>query len=255
MRLSLPILLDELVEIPVSLPDDEILIDRLGSPSELVTQTWLSMLAQSYQRGELFTLQLHPERTALCADSLLTVLAEARQQSPAVWCARLDEIATWWRARSTASLEISSESDGEYHCHVDGPEGITVLARGVDVRAPSTAWMNGYQIVKAENFHCRSPFRPVIGVSPMSSLQLIHFLRQQGYVVEPSPAKELYSYYLDSPDFTDAEEREVVKAIGSSGCPLVRLANWPDGCASALCVSGDIDAFTLWDYGLRLFGR
>jgi hypothetical protein len=255
IRLSLPKLANELVEIPVSLPDDEILIDRLGSPSRLVTQTWLSMLNQSYRRGELFTLQLHPERTTLCADSLLSVLAEARQLTPAIWCARLDEIATWWRERSTARLEISTDVDGEYYFHVEGPEAITVLARGVDLQAPNTAWLNGYRMVNAHSFHCRSPFRPVIGVSPTASPQLIHFLRQQGYVLESNSAKELYSTYLDSPDFTDADERKVVEAIEGSGHPLVKLGHWPDGYASALCVSGDIDAFTLWDYGLRVFGR
>ena len=37
--------------------------------------------------------------------------------------------------------------------------------------------------------------------------------------------------------------------------PLVRLGRWPNGARSALCVTGDIDALTIWDYGLRFLGR
>jgi hypothetical protein len=32
------------------------------------------------------------------------------------------------------------------------------------------------------------------------------------------------------------------------------LGLWPAGARSALAVTGDIDALTLWDFGLRLLG-
>ncbi|MDO8567823.1 MAG: polysaccharide deacetylase family protein, partial [Dehalococcoidales bacterium] len=59
--LSMPRFSGGLVEIPVSLPDDEILIDRLHIP-ERVGDVWGRILAETHRRGELFTLQLHPER-------------------------------------------------------------------------------------------------------------------------------------------------------------------------------------------------
>ncbi|MFX1475660.1 MAG: hypothetical protein ACFFCO_09345, partial [Promethearchaeota archaeon] len=61
-RPSLPRLHNQLVEIPVSLPDDEMLGDRLRGGTGLVERAWRRILAETYQRGELFTIQLHPER-------------------------------------------------------------------------------------------------------------------------------------------------------------------------------------------------
>jgi hypothetical protein len=254
-RLSLPRQVNGLVEIPVSLPDDEILVDRLAGSHELVTRVWLSMLSQSYQRGECFTLQLHPERTAMCAGSLAAVLAEARSRIPAVWCARLNEVAAWWKARNQASLEISSQGDGEYNCLVSGPEGLTVLARGVTTDVPTSTWMNGYQEVKARHFHMQSSLRPLVGVPPSSPARLTSFLQQQGFAVERSTARELYGCYIDEQDFTDTDEYKIMEIIESSKCPIVRMGYWPNGYASAMCVTGDIDAFTLWDFGLRMLGK
>jgi hypothetical protein len=99
LRPSLPMLNDNLVEIPVSLPDDEILIERLDGDEILIESVWKHILYQSYQRGELFTLQLHPERIWICQNALSTIIREARLLFPTVWCARMDEVAAWWKAR------------------------------------------------------------------------------------------------------------------------------------------------------------
>ena len=37
--------------------------------------------------------------------------------------------------------------------------------------------------------------------------------------------------------------------------PLLRLGRWPGGAKSALAVTGDVDALTIWDYALRFFGH
>jgi peptidoglycan/xylan/chitin deacetylase (PgdA/CDA1 family) len=254
-RLSLPRLGNKLVEIPVSLPDDEILIDRLGGSTSLVEKTWRRILSQTYQQGELFTLQLHPERIGLCVDGLSAVLSEARALTPVVWCARLDEIAAWWKVRTRAAIEVSKADDGGYHCVVSGPSGITVLVRAVDIDVPDLPWADGYWRVEATRFTIRSALRPLIGVSPSISIALIHFLRQQGYFVEISQESKLYTYYIDQVNFDCSQKREVLDHIEGSGCPLVRLGRWPNGAQSALCVTGDVDALTLWDYGLRLIGK
>jgi len=254
-RLSLPLLKDQLVEIPVSLPDDEILIERLGGAGDIVMETWLRILSQSYKFGELFTIQLHPERIKLCADGLSAVLSNACAQTPKVWCARLDEIATWWKARFGATIQVSTNNDGEYHCIVNGPKGTTVLARALQVNVPSSPWMNGYRALKATHFNVQSPMRPFIGVSPSTSIELLHFLRQQGFLVEISQDNMLYSCFIDQVDFDSSQERTVLDKIEGSGCSLLRLGRWPDMAQSALAVTGDIDALTLWDYGLRLIGK
>lgn len=254
-RLSLPRLVDGLVEIPVSLPDDEMLVDRKGCTPELVRRVWLNMLAQSYRHGELLTLQLHPERIALCTDPLAALLAEARRRSPAVWCAQLNEVAAWWRARSQARFEISYQGDDHYQCLVNGPQGLTVLARGVSTEAPTSAWMNGYSVVHARCFNFHSPLRPLVGVAPSSPPGLISHLRQLGFAVEPTPDKELYGCHIEQPDFAGTDERRIMEIIRKSDRPVVRLGYWPNAYASALCITGDIDAFTLWDFALRILGK
>jgi hypothetical protein len=255
-RLSLPRLCNQVVEIPVSLPDDEILLDRLGGETNgLVEKAWRRILFQTYQRGGLCTIQLHPERIARCADGLSAVLAEAHTFTPSVWVARLDEIAAWWRARAGANVEIADAGNSEFHLVVAGPSGITVLARAFQVDAATVPWADGYRRVEAMSFTVRAPYRPFIGLSPGASPKLTDFLQQQGYVVETSEESHRYSYYFDQTEFTSEHERPLLAQIEGTDRPLVRLGRWPNGARSALAITGDIDALTIWDYGLRLFGR
>ena len=64
-----------------------------------------------------------------------------------------------------------------------------------------------------------------------------------------------YSYYLDRATFTAEDQRPLLAEIEGADKPLVRLGRWPNGARSALAVTGDIDALTLWDYGLRFIGK
>ena len=67
----LPFRRDGFVEIPVSLPDDEIPLDRMYiHDAGYLSEMWRRILDTSYQRGELFTLQLHPERIDFFAGAL-----------------------------------------------------------------------------------------------------------------------------------------------------------------------------------------
>ena len=82
-----------LVELPVALPDDEILIDGLGieSPAEL-TRIFGAMLKPCLQSGGLLVLQIHPERFHLCSEALEGLLRGARDEN--AWVAPLAEIAS-----------------------------------------------------------------------------------------------------------------------------------------------------------------
>jgi len=84
---------------------------------------------------------------------------------------------------------------------------------------------------------------------------LFSFVRQQGYIVEISEQDHHYAYYLNQTDFTAEDQRLLLAHIERTDRPLVRLGRWPNGARSALAITGDIDALTLWDYGLRFFGR
>ena len=254
-RLSLPLLYNQLVEIPVSLPDDEILIDRMHSETgSLVKEAWQHILSQTYQRGELFTIQLHPERIASCVDGLSTVLTDARRFTPPVWIARPAEIAAWWRDRSTTTVQITDVEEKKIKLVVAGPSETTVLARSVQVDVATKPWADGYRLVETMTFTASAPCRPFIGVSPDASPSLLDFLRRQGYIIEISERPHRYAYYFDEPNFTPDRERSVVACIEETNDPLIRLDPWPDGAKSALCITGDIEALTIWDYVLRMFG-
>jgi len=92
---SLPRIEDGVVRLPVSLPDDEMLIERLAiaHPEELLAY-WLEMLKRSHERSELLVLQIHPERFPICKEALGLLLEEVRKRN--IWNATLREVASWW---------------------------------------------------------------------------------------------------------------------------------------------------------------
>jgi peptidoglycan/xylan/chitin deacetylase (PgdA/CDA1 family) len=255
---SLPELQEGLVRLPYSIPDDESLVDRLrlaDSPA-MMTRLWQAILKQSYDLGELFVLGLHPERFKLCRVPLLETLRQARALSPAVWITRLDQVSDWWRARTAATATLTATGPYQFRVTVgDGPPGLTVLARNVAINGPVQAWGPDYQRVEATDFTLTATTKPVIGLSPGTASALADFLRQQGYILETSTDAGTYSFYLDRPDFSPQEQRPLLADIEGGRSPLVRLARWPRGARSALVVSGDIDALTIWDYTLRMRER
>ncbi len=254
--LGLPKQTGNLVQIPYCVPDDEALIERLKLDDvEAMSDIWLAILERTYDLGELFTLGLHPERIGMLQKPLTAVLTQARCLSPGVWIARLDEIARWWQARRRATFEVATEGDGTFRLAVNGPPGTTVMARGVKADVPAEPWGDGFDCISATSFRFQARQRPCIGLSPDSDTTLLDFLRQQGYWVETSNEDQAYSIYLRQSRFSAEDERALLQRLAQSDAPLLRLGRWPDGARSALCISGDIDAMTLWDYGLRLLGR
>jgi hypothetical protein len=253
---SLPSLAEGLVRIPYSLPDDESLVERLELQSQAeMSALWLAILHRTHELGELFTVGLHPERAALCLEPLTAVLAGAQSLKPPVWIARLDEITAWWRDRFEATVEIDEAGADRFRWTVVAPPGTTVLARGVEVDTPTAPWAGTYRRVGATVFTIQAKTRPWIGLSPATSPKMAHFLRQQGYVVESAPEPGRHTYYLDQPEFSAEDKRRILTQIEETNHPLVRLGRWPDGAHSALAITGDIDALTLWDYVLRFVGR
>lgn len=252
---ALPRIEGRIVRLLYCIPDDEVIVDRLHlTASEQISDVWLTMLRRTNELGEVLILGVHPERIALCEVPLTAVLTEARSLVPGVWIAPLDEIATWWRARTGAKITVSDLGHNMLQLNTDGPPQTTVLARSVEVKSPSEPWSDGYRCIEATNFTSQAPVRPFIGIAPGSSPALVSFLRQQGYIIEVSADNWLYPFYLDRPIFTPEDERPLLTQIESGNWPLIRLGRWPAGAHSALSVTGDIDALTIWDYILRLFG-
>jgi hypothetical protein len=253
---ALPRIENGIIEIPYCLPDDEALIERLQFADERArSQPWLDMLEETHRLGELLTLGLHPERIFLCEAPLRKALQQARRLSPVVWIARLDEIAKWWSQRAAIKPSVTTMGRDEYCLEAEKLMGLTVLGRNVEVIGPTQKRDDRYVQATGEVFQFRSSTRPVIGISPSSDSALEAFLRQQGYVVEIAENMENCSIFLHRPQFAREDERALLAEIEGGGTALIRFGRWPHGAKSALCITGDIDALTIWDYGLRILGK
>jgi peptidoglycan/xylan/chitin deacetylase (PgdA/CDA1 family) len=102
-----------LLRIPTSIPDDEMLFDRLRitDPWE-VGRIWTRVMQRVYELGGLYTLNLHPERALSCKQALDLLLSFACTRPLPVWMASLREVARWWKERSQFRLIITSQAPG-----------------------------------------------------------------------------------------------------------------------------------------------
>lgn len=233
------------VEIPVSLPDDEIMLDRMyiNDPGYL-EKAWTGILEETYRRGELFTLQLHPERISFFTEPLRELLARARGKKPGVWITTLDRIADWWVDRSQNRMDFV-RAENRYLAHVKCCAGTTVFLRsgGAErVAGTGTVSVDGR-------------VRPCAGISPSASREVVQKLTDVGYVLEAGNTAEDFAVHLGSPTRNDhATLRRCLDTLDRCDGPLLRFGAWPHGNRSALAVTGDIDALTLWDFVHRFRG-
>ncbi len=254
-HLALPRLIGNLVDVPVSLPDDEMLVDRLNDKSGvLVEKIWKHIFLQTYSRGELFTVQLHPERTLLCVNALAALLSETQNLTPSVWIARLDEIAAWWRKRTEAKVETKCCGDDLWQISAVAPSGTMLLTKNVDLLEPSDPWFMDWRLVKGTTCHTKSKLLPIIGLSAACPPAMISFLQQQGFIIQIDTESDKYSIYFNQTHFSERDERPLMLELEKSQMPLVKLSRWPNAARSVISITGDIDALTLKDYGLRFLG-
>jgi peptidoglycan/xylan/chitin deacetylase (PgdA/CDA1 family) len=236
------------VEIPVSLPDDEILLDRMYiHDAEYLGKVWREILDASYRRGELFTLQLHPERIDFFADALRDLLREARDRRPGVWIATLDSIAEWWVDKSANRIDLVRDG-GKFRADIKACPGATVYLRTSNVERvvePGTIAIDAGE----------TNVRPCAGISPGSDRELVQTLVEMGYVVEIGEEQEGFAVHLGRRDDSDLDTvLDCVARLRACPGPLVRFGSWPHGNRSALAVTGDIDALTIWDFVHRFRG-
>jgi len=251
-KLSLPNFWANVLDIPVSLPDDEMLVDRLEFSNHEISQVWDSILEMSYQTGELFTLQLHPERINKCHLALERLLVSATSKEPKIWITTLSEMAEWWKEKNTFKFKILKTDIANYEVEADCSENASILAKNIEVHCDTQDWFNGYKLIDARYFQLKSNFRPFIGVSKNCPESVIKLLKNDGYILEISDNKNDYAVYLDK-SFDSTNERKIIETIENSGAPILRFWRWPDRAKSALCITGDIDALTLWDFVSRIW--
>jgi peptidoglycan/xylan/chitin deacetylase (PgdA/CDA1 family) len=252
--LSLPRFENGIIEIPVSIPDDEALVDRMGiTDQKKIGAIWLDIMQKIYNSGELFNLSLHPERIEYCETGLLEMLRKAKEKNPPIWMATLKEIAEWWREKEKFAFDIERQGGGRYRVKAECSERATVLIKNGRVNVPANQWFDGYQHIGDREFILESPARPVIGVEAGISPAAVKFLQSDGYIVDPDTGPEDCGVYLRNfKQFGQADAKALSGQIEKSNACLLRYWRWPGGARSALSVTGDIDSITITDFVLRI---
>lgn len=251
---SVPWFDDGLTRIPYSLPDDEATVDRLRiTDPARIADLWRSIFRSIHERGELFTIGVHPERIGLCGPAIAGVLADARAATPGAWVARLDEIDRWWRERAAATLEAEPDGAGRMRLVAAGPAEVTILVRGFEVDG-ATPWADGYRRAPERRVEVETSRRPFVGVPASAPQAMSEFLRQQGFVVEVGD-RATHTCAVERATFAPEDRRALLEEIEGSSSPLVRLGRWPSAAKSAVAITGDVDALTVWDYAHRFHGR
>ena len=241
----IPFRRDGFIEIPVSLPDDEIPLDRMYiHDADYLGAMWKRIFDLAYTRGELFTLQLHPERIDFFANALRGLLTHARSREPGVWIATLDEIAQWWEAKSRNRAQFVREGD-QFRVEVEACRDSVVIVRQGGVE----------RMLEPRIFTVETTARPCVSVAPGSNREAVAALTDLGYIVETGERSDGYAVHvgrIENAGFATIDACR--RVIEESKRPLVRFGTWPRGLRSAFCVTGDIDALTIWDFVQRFRG-
>ena len=255
-----------LLRIPTSIPDDEMLFDRLRitSPHE-VGAIWSRVMQRVYDLGGLYTLNLHPERGILCQQALDSLLAFARKQSRPVWIARLGDIAQWWKERSQFRLKLLPVGDRQWHVTAHCTDRAALLARHLELEDTMPLQWSAGEVclspVPHRSFTITAECCPCIALSPQTEQQVEDFLHEQGYptVRCPRDTARNYALSLDMPggfgqtrEEQYRERTQLVERIEHLAAPLLHFACWPNGYQAALAVSGDVDSVTVQDFFLRI---
>jgi peptidoglycan/xylan/chitin deacetylase (PgdA/CDA1 family) len=252
-----------LLRLPTSLPDDEMLFDRLRiTDAAEIGRIWSRVMQNVYDKGGLYVLNLHPERGTLCKDALDALLRDACGHALPVWVASLLEIAQWWEERRRCGLTVVPDGLGRWRVEAHGSARLTLLSRHLAVEDRRTSpWWGSEVRVDGRCCVVRAARSPCVGLSPRTAPVVGEFLREQGYATVCCPAEEAArcALYVDQPEglgTTRAEQirrrSALVDRVEQIATPLVHLGSWPDGHRAALAISGDIDSVTIQDFFLRV---
>jgi peptidoglycan/xylan/chitin deacetylase (PgdA/CDA1 family) len=247
------------VRIPVSLPDDEILVDRLGIKDlERISQLWIEIMEDVYERGGIFVLQLHPERFHICRGAMEALLQKATAYSePSVWVTSMREIAEWWKEKSQFQFTFEAIPERGYRVRCECTDLATILCRNLPGEASEVPFYQDYSVIKDREFFIESGnLKPCVGVHPRCSKMLREFLTDEGFCWEVSDNNSKYSLFLnDYETFARKDEVDLLNRIAESPNPIVRYWRWPACMRSAFVTTHDLDSVTVIDFLLRLLGK
>ena len=253
-----------LLRIPVSVPDDEMLFDRLRiTNTEEIGSNWSAVMQRVYDLGGLYTLNLHPERAVLCRKALTILLSCARSRPLPIWVVCLEEIAQWWRVHSQFRLHITPLAPYRWQVEASCTSRATLLARHLIAECHATTPWLGTDI-RLQAHHCivEATHCPCIGLSSRTPVEVSDFLQEQGYPSVCCLEEEAHQYalHLDMPEGLGTTREEqiqrrsaLVQQIEQLEAPFLHFGCWPDGHRAALAISSDIDSVTIQDFFLRIF--
>jgi len=252
-NISIPRLVGNVVRIPILLPDDEILIDRLGCKnSERIEEIWSEMYEGICKRGEIFVLQLHPERFQFCKYAMKNLLNKASKQD--VWITSMKDVSEWWKEKNYFKFTFQKHSQKGYRIHCKCTDRATVLCRNIGKQSTESFFYKDYRHVKGREFFIQSSKKPCVGVNSKCSKKVVQFLRNEGFHTETSDEDLDYSIFLEGYEtFDHHDELELLKTIENNPNPVIRYWRWPDEKKSALLTTHDLDSLTIQDFVYRIF--
>ena len=251
----LPQTVNELVELPVSMPDDDILIERLGiTDVETLIRIWQRMLDKARERGELLVLQTHPERFDVYRSALENIIQSAKAYGD-VWIAPLGKIAQWWNEKHSFYFKMEEVSHYRYKVYAHCSDRATPLmydrASLLDENDP----FKHARVMKQKNWKVESPVIPVIGLKSGTPPDILDLLNQEGFAFEITEHPETCSACLKyAGDPEEEGKRRMQEMLETTDNPLIRFWRWPNAARCCLAISGDIDGVDLRDFWERFHG-
>jgi peptidoglycan/xylan/chitin deacetylase (PgdA/CDA1 family) len=237
-------------EIPVSMPDDDMLLERLGLPPERIHAVTANMLKQVRAAEGILVLQLHPERFPFFKRAL-TGLMRSIQEDETVWPASLGEVSRWWAEKNASRWSLESRR-GRFRLFVEAGDRVRVLARTAPPVRNLKPHGGDWTVLPGKAWTFESRKKPVVGVHPSTASRFLEFLQNEGWFYEVSSQKDAYSVYLNghwTPEGTIGESFH--RVVLATTFPLLRFAKWPEARKCCVAVSGDIDAVDIQDYLVR----
>ena len=252
---TLPSVNGNLIEIPVSVPDDDMLIERLGiKNSHRLTTIWNRMLDEIRKKGELFVLQVHPERFFEFRTAVERLIHQAAEDGD-VWFTSLGELTDWWRERKDFRFDIDKVSRNRFRIRAECSDRATVLwNNGHEISGSNFLYSNAFAI-NDRVWEMNSPAKPVIGIGSNTPADVVGFIENEGYACEVTEKPEECNCFFDCSEYRGREtEKDLIRRIENSKYPLVRFWRWPYKARYALSVTGDIDGVDLRDFWERFHG-
>jgi peptidoglycan/xylan/chitin deacetylase (PgdA/CDA1 family) len=245
---SLPYTNHGIIEIPVSIPDDDILIERLGIRDQyFITNIWENIVNRIRKKEELFVLQAHPERFSQFKKPVEQIIQSTKQYKD-VWIAPLGEIADWWQERKDFTFKVRKIRKNKFRI-------VTSCSDRFGFRIAGINQDNVMLPKEFSQWEMTCEVRPVIGLAPDPSEEISEFMNQEGFFYEIGHHRKDYAYYIpEIKNFDMSKKNKILHDIERCPNPILKYNRWPKGHCCCLAITGDIDGLDIWDIMERYHG-